>query len=199
MGKNKENKQPEDKEEFRFVKSRVRINSGDEPINEGPLIEFPESQMTLYGYKKGTIKYFFDTEEQRQEYIKKYQKDGELKLFIVDFIGNMADRYNVIKYTENNGKPKFVAEKSTAFVDVYNEEESNKTGEFIWDIGLGGYVGISDIHTAFKLRGIELHQATYCALSITACASNPIREDINPVQFGLSPRGRQKTKPKDIK
>jgi hypothetical protein len=199
MSKNKGSKKPEDNEEFRFVKSRVRINNGDQPIKEGSLIEFPESQMTLYGYKKGTVKYFFDTEEQRQEYIDKYPKDIALKLFIVDFIGDMADRYNVIKYTENNGKPKFVAEKSIAFVDVYNEEESNKTGEFIWDMGLGSYVGISDIHTAFKLRGIELHQATYCALSITACTSNPIREDTNPVQFGLSPRGRKKTKPKDIK
>lgn len=132
-----------------------------EPKNINPLEEIPKPQMRLYVFLGAfNNSAFFDTEEELIEWIKTHNTNLG-NICIIDFLGNVAGCEDVIRITSRDGKSKFCTAVDEEGYGIYNSERSIYKGEFVWEYNHGS---ISDIHSAFRDRGIHFEDDIYAKI-----------------------------------
>ena len=132
-----------------------------EPKNVNPLTEIPEPQMRLYGFSGAFASAFFETEEELIEYVK--TSDTAFgNLCVIEYLGFVADRNDVIRVTYKNEKPKLYTSVNEDGYGIYNEERSIYKGEYVWEYNHGS---ISEMYSAFRDRGIVFKDDTYAKIS----------------------------------
>ena len=128
-----------------------------EPKNINPLTEIPQSQMRLYGFSGFLKSAFFDTEEELIEWIKNNNTSiGEV--CIIDYLGNVAGRDDVIRLTYKNGKSDLCVACDEDGYGIYNNDRSIYKGVFVWEYNHGS---ISEMYSAFRDRGITFENDIY--------------------------------------
>ena len=110
----------------------------------------PQSQMRLYGFSGFIKSAFFDTEEELIEWIKNNNTSiGDV--CIIDYLGNVAGRDDVIRLTYKNGKSDLCVACDEDGYGIYNNDRSIYKGVFVWEYNHGS---ISEMYSAFRDRGI---------------------------------------------
>jgi len=136
------------------------FNDGESKKTD-PLTEKPEPQMKLYGYEGFSFSAFFDTEEELLEHLKNLDTDmsfGMGLICLVEYMGKMAGKTDVIRKTYSNGKTVLKATATEDHVATYNEQRSYHQGKFVWEGDPGSLRSEFD---AFKKRGIEIENDVY--------------------------------------
>lgn len=128
-----------------------------EAKNINPLKEIPKSQMRLYGFSGVFNSVFFDSEEELIQWIKTHSTDFG-NICVMDYLGTVAGRRDVIRLTYKNGKSVLYAACDEDGYAIYNEKRSIYKGEFVWEYNYGS---ISDEYAAFRNRGIVFENDTY--------------------------------------
>ena len=130
----------------------------EETVDINPLTEIPEPQMKLYGFGNSNTGVFFDTEAELIEHLKnnKFQSLGYA--FIVEFMGNMAGRKDVIRRTDKDGESTLLIATTEDHIGYYNEHRSFSEGRFVWE---GGPGDLKVIHSAFRELGIVFEDDIY--------------------------------------
>lgn len=148
------------KEENEAGKIIKRICDG-EPKNITPLTEIPEPQMRLYGFSGAFKSAFFDTEEELIEYVKTHNTQFG-SICIMEYLGNVAGRSDVIRLTYKSGKSVLYTSVNEDGYGIYNNERSIYRGEFVWEYNHGS---ISEMYSAFRDRGIVFEDDTYAKIA----------------------------------
>jgi len=128
-----------------------------EPVNKNPLTEIPTPQMRLYGFSGAFKSAFFDTEAELEEYLKTHDTSFG-GTCVIEYLGNVAGRSDVIRKTSKNHKPMLLTVCDRERYGIYNEERSIYRGEFIWEYTDGN---IKDMYSAFRDRGIVFEDDIY--------------------------------------
>ncbi len=128
-----------------------------EAKNINPLKEMPKSQMKLYGFSGAFNSVFFDSEEELIEWIKTHSTDFG-NICVMDYLGTVAGRRDVIRLTYKNGKSVLYTACDEDGYAIYNEKRSIYKGEFVWEYNYGS---ISDEYAAFRDRGIVFENDVY--------------------------------------
>jgi len=131
-----------------------------EPKNINPLTNIPEPQMRLYGFSGIFKSAFFDTEEELIKYIKE-TKLGYGSVCIMDYLGTVADKSDVIRLTYESGKSVLYTAVNEDGYIRYNPERSFYKGEFVWEYNHGQ---ISEMYSAFRDRGIVFENDIYAKI-----------------------------------
>lgn len=126
-------------------------------VNEVGIINEPKSKLRIYAVANLLNNIYFDKEVNVDKYIKHNKKYGGLKI-IIDYLGHMAGRVDVIKviYSDNSVKY-FSLENDLGYV-IYNQEKSISLGEDVWEYEYGE---LKDIYNEIKRRGIKLENDVY--------------------------------------
>lgn len=132
-----------------------------EPVNKNPLTEIPTPQMVLYGFSGAFKSAYFDTEEELEEYVKTHDTSFGGKC-VIEYLGNVAGRSDVIRTTSKNRKPMLLTVCDRDGYGIYNEERSIYRGEFVWEYNNGD---IKDMYSAFRDRGIVFEDDIYGELA----------------------------------
>lgn len=130
-----------------------------ESENIDQLKDIPKSKMRLYGYSDtlyGTRKYF-DSEEELIKHIRNNDKQFT-NIEIIDYIGNIAGRSDVIRVTSKNGIEKLYTVIDEDGYAICNVEKSLHEKEFIWEYNYGE---IKEMYSAFRNRGIIFEDDKY--------------------------------------
>ena len=144
------------KEEDTAGKILKRMFNG-EPKNVNPLTEIPKPQMRLFGFSGVFNSAYFDTEEELIEWVKNHNIDfGDI--CVMDYLGTVAGRSDVIRLTYKNGKSVLYTAVDEDGYGIYNEDRSIYRGEFVWEYNYGS---ISDKYAAFRNRGIVFKNDIY--------------------------------------
>lgn len=144
------------KEENKMEKLSKEFVDG-KPKNVNPLTEIPEPQMRLYGFSGAFKSAFFDTEAELMEYVKTHNTQFG-NICVMDYLGTVADRSDVIRLTYKSGKQVLYTFVDEDGYGVYNNERSTYSGEFVWEYNHGT---ISEMYSAFRNRGIVFENDTY--------------------------------------
>lgn len=128
-----------------------------ELIGKDPLNSLPNPQMRLYGYSGVFENLFFDTEEELMEYLRvqNIQPNGKS---VIDYLGNVLGRSDVIRLTDNNGKQTFYTAIDNDGYATYHHEKSMNKKEFIWEYNYGD---LREIYSAFRSRGASFENDIY--------------------------------------
>ena len=133
-----------------------RLCDGD-PKNVNPLTEIPEPQMRLYGFSGAFNSAYFDTEEELIEWVKNHNiQFGDI--CVIDYLGNVAGRSDVIRKTYKSGKSILYAACDEDGYGIYNLERSAYRGEFVWEYNHGS---LREMYSAFRDRGISFENDIY--------------------------------------
>lgn len=124
-----------------------------EPHNINPLKEIPDPFMRLYG----TYGNYFDTFEEAINYCKKNNISTD-KIHILDYLGNVAERNDVIRKTYMNGNFILYTAVDEDGYGIYNYERSIYNGKFIWEYVHGN---IKEMYIPFRDRGIIFKNDIY--------------------------------------
>ena len=128
-----------------------------EPKNVNPLTEIPEPQMRLYGFSGAFNSEYFDTEKELIEWIKNHNTNfGDI--CVIDYLGKVAGRSDVIRKTYKSGKSKLYTACDEDGYGIYNFERSTYCGEFVWEYNHGN---IREMYSAFRNRGISFEDDIY--------------------------------------
>ncbi|MBQ7141222.1 MAG: hypothetical protein IJO32_06950 [Bacilli bacterium] len=130
------------------------------PKNINPLTEIPEPQMRLYGFSGAFKSAFFDTEEELIEYVKTHNTQYG-NICVMEYLGNVADRSDVIRLTYKSGKSVLYTSVDEDGYGIYNNERSIYRGEFVWEYNHGS---IREMYSAFRDRGIIFENDTYAKI-----------------------------------
>ena len=128
-----------------------------EPKNINPLTEIPEPKMRLYGFSGAFNSAFFDTKEELVEWLKT-NKPKYGSVCVLEYLGTVAGRSDVIRITCKGNKPMLYAACDEDGYGIYNEERSFYRGEFVWEYNHGD---LSDEYAAFRDRGIVFENDIY--------------------------------------
>lgn len=131
------------------------------PKNVNPLTEIPIPQMRLYGFDGAFKSAFFDTEAELIEYVKIHDTQFG-SICVMDYLGNVADRSDVIRLTYKSGKQVLYTSVDEDGYGIYNNERSIYRGEFVWEYNHGG---ISEMYSAFRDRGIVFEDDIYAKIA----------------------------------
>lgn len=131
-----------------------------EPVNKNPLSEIPTPQMKLYGFSGVFKSTFFDTEEELMEYVKNNDTSWG-SLCVIEFLGNVADRSDVIRKTSENGMTTLYTVVDEDGYAIYNSERSTYRGEFTWEYNHGN---LRTMYSAFRDRGIVFENDIYAKI-----------------------------------
>lgn len=131
-----------------------------EPKNINPLTEIPEPQMRLYGFWGAFKSAFFDTEQELIEYVKTHNTQFG-SICIMEYLGNVAGRSDVIRLTYKSGKSVLYTSVNEDGYGIYNNERSIYRGEFVWEYNHGS---IRKMYSAFRDRGIVFEDDTYAKI-----------------------------------
>ena len=77
---------------------------------------------------------------------------------VIDYLGNVAGRSDVIRKTYKSGKSKLYAACDEDGYAIYNFERSTYRGEFVWEYNHGS---IREMYSAFRDRGISFENDIY--------------------------------------
>ena len=128
-----------------------------EPKNVNLLTEIPEPQMRLYGFSGAFNSAYFDTEEELIEWVKNHNTQfGDI--CVIDYLGNVAGRSDVIRKTYKSGKSNLYAACDEDGYGIYNFERSTYRGEFVWEYNHGS---LREMYSAFRDRGISFENDIY--------------------------------------
>lgn len=106
-------------------------------VNKQPLTTIPNAKMVLYSVDNGIGFKLFSTLEERLVYLKN-NKSSYQRLLTIGYIGNVADKDNVIKIDyEDNNVPQLLSIIDKDSYYVYDFDESKKRGKYIWNIYMG--------------------------------------------------------------
>ena len=134
--------------------------NGGEPKNIDPLTEIPEPQIRLFGYSNHLgDSSFYGTEEELIEYLRNNKCDmtfGDVS--IIEFMGTMAGRSDVIRKTYRNGKQSLVTVATDDHIGTYNHIRSCHQGQFVWEGNAGN---LRAEYKAFRERGIAFKDDVY--------------------------------------
>ena len=146
-----------DKEFVEKTSSLLKKFCDGEPKNVNPLTEIPEPQMRLYGFSGAFNSAFFDTEEELNEWVKNHNTEfGDI--CIIDYLGKVAGRNDVIRKNYKDGKSKLYAACDNYGYGIYNFERSIYRGEFVWEYSYGS---LREMYSAFRDRGITFNNDIY--------------------------------------
>ena len=146
-------------EENSFGDILKRICDG-EPKNVNPLTEIPEPQMRLYGFSGAFNSAYFDTEKELIEWVKNHDTDfGDV--CVIDYLGNVAGRSDVIRKTYRSGKSNLYVACDEDGYGIYNFERSTYRGEFVWEYNHGS---LREMYSAFRDRGISFENDIYAEI-----------------------------------
>lgn len=148
------------KEENKMGKLLKKFVDG-KPKNVNPLTKIPEPQMRLYGFSGAFNSAFFDTEAELIEYVKTHDTQFG-SICVMDYLGNVADRSDVIRLTYKSGKQVLYTSVDEDGYGIYNNERSIYRGEFVWEYNHGS---ISEMYSAFRDRGIVFEDDTYAKIA----------------------------------
>lgn len=151
----------ESKKEENEIGNIIRRICDGEPKNINPLTEIPEPQMRLYGFSGVLKSAFFDTEAELIEYVKTHDIQFG-NVCIMDYLGNVAGRSDVIRLTYKSGKQDLYTAVNEDGYGIYNNERSIYRGEFVWEYNYGN---ISEMYSAFRDRGIVFENDTYAKIA----------------------------------
>lgn len=151
----------ESKKEENEVGKIIKRMCDGEPKNINPLTEIPEPQMRLYGFSGLFKSAFFDTEEELIEYVKTHNTELG-SICVVEYLGNVAGRSDVIRLTYKSGKSVLYSSVNEDGYGIYNNERSIYRGEFVWEYNHGS---ISEMYSAFRDRGIVFEDDTYAKIA----------------------------------
>jgi len=134
------------------VSAIKRLVDGD-PVNKNPLTDVKEPIMRLYGIDGE----YFETEEELNEYCKN-NKCYVNTPFIVDYMGAMAGRRDVIREIDSDGNVTLYTAVDEDGYATYNHDRSVYRGEFIWEYNYGG---LRNLYSIFRNRGIIFNNDVY--------------------------------------
>lgn len=143
------------KEQFSDVNNEEKVE-----IQETSKIEMnseSESQLRIYAIANILNNIYFDKEEKMNNYIK-YNKKYIGERIIIDYLGNIAGRVDVIKVTYSDDSVKYFSEENDLGYMVYNQEKSISSGKDVWEYEYGE---LKDIYDELKKRGIKLENDVY--------------------------------------
>ena len=122
-----------------------------EPTGNGidPLKELPESTLTLYCYDKNFNQTFFNTQAKLDLYASNHP--GGRKI-IIDYLGKVAGKDNVIKETFENSKTRLLHYVSSENYEIYNSKRSAFKGTYMWDKYYGD---VRSVKEALESNGIN--------------------------------------------
>ena len=138
----------------------INMFNGGKPKNVDPLTEIPEPQMKLFGYSNFLGNYsFYGTEEELIEYLKNNKCNMTYgSVSIIEYMGNMAGRSDVIRQTDIKGKQSLVKVATEDHISTYSHKRSCHQGTFIWE---GNPGDLRAEYMAFRERGIILENDVY--------------------------------------
>lgn len=151
----------QDDELLEHTASIMKRMCDGEPVNKNPLTEIPTPQMVLYGFSGAFKSAYFDTEEELEEYVKTHDTSFG-GTCVIEYLGNVAGRSDVIRTTSKNRKPMLLTVCDRDGYGIYNEERSIYRGEFVWEYNNGD---IKDMYSAFRDRGIVFEDDIYGELA----------------------------------
>ncbi|MEE3342599.1 MAG: hypothetical protein VZS44_00730 [Bacilli bacterium] len=147
----------QDKEFVKKTSSILKKSCDGEPKNTNPLTEIPEPQMRLYGFSGVFNSAYFDTKEELNEWVKNHNTDfGDI--CVIDYLGKVAGRNDVIRKTYRDGKSKLYAVCDNYGYGIYNFKRSIYRGEFVWEYNYGS---LREMYSAFRDRGISFDNDIY--------------------------------------
>lgn len=146
-----------DNELMKHTASILKRMCDGEPVNQNPLTEIPAPQMRLYGFSGAFKSAYFDTEAELEEYVKTHDTSFG-SICVIEYLGNVAGRSDVIRTTSKNRKPMLLTVCDRDGYGIYNEERSIYCGEFVWEYNNGD---IKDMYSAFRDRGIVFEDDIY--------------------------------------
>lgn len=129
-----------------------------EPKNINPLTEIPEPKMRLYGFSGAFNSAFFDSKEELKEWLKTNKTNNFGNVCVLDYLGRVAGRSDVIRITMKGEDPKLYTAVDEDGYGTYNAERSTYRGEFFWEYDYGD---LSDEYAAFRDRGIVFENDIY--------------------------------------
>ena len=94
--------------------------------------DLPESVFTLYCVSNGLETHYFDTLEEREEWIIK-TKPKFTYCYISEYLGDVANRSTVFNQYDENGNSRLIAITDKYDYDVYNYDKSKKLGKYTWE------------------------------------------------------------------
>lgn len=142
-----------------FLRGRVYNNLLDyyEAVNPGvnPIPELPEVVMRIYCCEYEFKSKYFDSSEECFKFAIGY---NDSRCYVVDYLGTVGDRDNVVKETFGKEDSRLVSYIDDRTYEVYNEERSLAKGICVWNKYYGDK---SELNKAFSERGIELKSKKY--------------------------------------
>ena len=150
----------QDKEFVEKTSSLLKRFCDGKPKNVNPLTEIPEPQMRLYGFSGAFNSAYFDTKEELIEWIKNHNTDFGV-VCIIDYLGKVAGRSDVIRETYKSGKSHLYAACDEDGYGIYNFERSTYRGEFVWEYNHGS---LREMYSAFRDRGISFENDIYAEI-----------------------------------
>lgn len=145
---------------MKFTASTLRLMFDGEPVNKNPLSEIPTPQMRLYGFSGAFKSAFFDTEEELKEYIKNNDPSFG-STCIIEFLGNVAGRSDVIRTTTKDGRTTLYTAVDEDGYGIYNPERSTYMGKFTWEYNHGD---LEEMYSAFRDSGIIFENDIYAKI-----------------------------------
>lgn len=147
------------------------------PKNENPLRKTPNSQMRLYVLIGIGQNLYFESKEDLQT-IMKENPQGTYQWMIVDYIGNIAGRRDVIQITDQENKKELRVAINRNGYAVYNPERSKYHGDYIWEYQEGS---LEELYQALRDSGVIFEEDVFQMIEdrerevLTMCEINEIR------------------------
>lgn len=142
------------KEQFRYEKNEEKVENQEKSKIE--MNNEPELQLRIFAITNILYNIYFDKEEKLNKYIKNNKGYGEK--IIIDYLGHMSGRADVIKITYSDNSVKYFSEENDLGYMVYNQEKSISSGQDVWEYEYGD---LKDIYNELKKRGIKLENDVY--------------------------------------
>lgn len=99
----------------------------------------------------------FKTKEELMDYCQKKNIPFD-DTYILDYLGNVAGRSDVIRKIDYNGQSHLYTAIDTDGYAIYNEARSTYRGEFVWEYEYGD---IRSFYNSFRSRGIRFSHDVY--------------------------------------
>lgn len=122
--------------------------------------DFSKPLMKIYCVTTCYSKCFFDTEEELNEYIKKFNKNSVYIISTIEYYKYLAGRSDVFVTKSNNNTTLRVALDELTYA-VYNPEKSMIEREFCWEHIEGS---LKEEYKAFRDRGIKFENDIYAII-----------------------------------
>lgn len=147
------------------------------PKNENPLRKTPSSQLRLYVLIGIGQNLYFENKEELQAIIRNNQSES-YQWMIVDYIGNIAGKKDVIQITDQENKKELRIAINRSSYATYNPERSKYHGDYIWEYHEGS---LEELYKALRESGVIFEEDVFQMIEdrerevLTMCEINEIR------------------------